>query len=1143
MVQEIGRATFKYAGSAVSYLNYYLFDFGNSVPVLKKLSVTSNSPLSGLRRLDRYVDIKWVDVSTDEKDLTNVYRQNIFNDILGGINRGANSCLYICIHFPFYKKAAFAHLSTLYKAITNASMPHKISFIGYCGDIAEMISPDEKNVEKLAPKAQAEAYKSFKEKNGVLINQRLVLFQNAFQNGIPLNLTNKSLSDTIALLLMQYSEHYDAIYPDTMTYSDATSFGISAISLDKYCFVDYVFCKAMLREMDSFGIMNDEISVNEVFAKAGAVLHEKDSILSKLIESGRKGNYDIVMAEKQIVQEADSIIKECRKILREDKSMTLRAAVLAALLQQKCDLFHQMVYNTDCSNLNDLYVAPINYFINNDKAKVYWKDDDTPLENPIPELKSVNIQLINTESQIRELEKITLDCEKQLSSTQEAGKVIAFSGDGYFHVNDKKYRLLPVTDEEPLQETYQSHAVNISSLDLSKNFREIQDQGGQGSCLAFALTSVFEYVMRINKRCEEIDLSEAFLYYNARKLDNENSVNEDSGLHFKPAIESLYKYGISVEALCRYDENSYDKEPPQAAYDDAGKRLLRKALNVSCSVNDVKSALADGYPVIGSFTLCPSFSNIVGGFVTMPTEEEIKALSSCGQGEVSKHSSHAMVIVGFDDNLQHFLVRNSWGTSWGDRGYCYMPYSYLETEGLCNFICILTEIESVGAFAFRSNDFPVLELDDTDVGIRYNKALIALRCENERVEVIKQKRITLLSQLEELKQKFSNNNECETYITKTHDKIKEEQNELEDKIRHERQWIAEEDDKYHDIKKILALKMAGYSASIWAIVWIYNKVIKFIADRDWIQSVVNSIDAALEYFSKWFLEKPKQFDVDLYVDWMHYVMIGLLLLWFLYKGSRAWSIWRNNTSEHVHQTEILERHIKEKQQEADCLRFNAQVACKWLIELNKIQANLQHRYTNLVSRINNLRSWYADINNAENSLNFLSEVPYTTLLDKDILDEFIKTRLSLGIEFDSFDDGTAQGGTAEAALKEYQEQLCNDVTLKLMENPRLKEFNVSEHIVTDAFTDIARKVVVRGDSDSVSLEHVKCQSDIFMHINSRQRGMIMPSTYIIAPSANDYRLRQKIKYGFDAYLPSSNPDCLVMLQIMCFNFDECMIFQ
>jgi C1A family cysteine protease len=38
---------------------------------------------------------------------------------------------------------------------------------------------------------------------------------------------------------------------------------------------------------------------------------------------------------------------------------------------------------------------------------------------------------------------------------------------------------------------------------------------------------------------------------------------------------------------------------------------------------------------------------------------------------------HAVLAVGYDDALQSFIVRNSWGPKWGIKGYCEMPYGYL----------------------------------------------------------------------------------------------------------------------------------------------------------------------------------------------------------------------------------------------------------------------------------------------------------------------------------------------------------------------------------------------------------------------------------------------------------------------------------
>ncbi|HBN08566.1 MAG TPA: hypothetical protein DD435_07915 [Cyanobacteria bacterium UBA8530] len=39
---------------------------------------------------------------------------------------------------------------------------------------------------------------------------------------------------------------------------------------------------------------------------------------------------------------------------------------------------------------------------------------------------------------------------------------------------------------------------------------------------------------------------------------------------------------------------------------------------------------------------------------------------------------HAVLAVGYDDAKKVLIVRNSWGSGWGDKGYFYMPYDNMK---------------------------------------------------------------------------------------------------------------------------------------------------------------------------------------------------------------------------------------------------------------------------------------------------------------------------------------------------------------------------------------------------------------------------------------------------------------------------------
>src|SRR5712691_8373135 len=54
---------------------------------------------------------------------------------------------------------------------------------------------------------------------------------------------------------------------------------------------------------------------------------------------------------------------------------------------------------------------------------------------------------------------------------------------------------------------------------------------------------------------------------------------------------------------------------------------------------------------------------------------------------------HAVVAAGYDDSTQQFIVRNSWGDGWGQKGYCMMPYGYLTDPQLARDFWAIYTVE------------------------------------------------------------------------------------------------------------------------------------------------------------------------------------------------------------------------------------------------------------------------------------------------------------------------------------------------------------------------------------------------------------------------------------------------------------------
>jgi hypothetical protein len=107
-----------------------------------------------------------------------------------------------------------------------------------------------------------------------------------------------------------------------------------------------------------------------------------------------------------------------------------------------------------------------------------------------------------------------------------------------------------------------------------------------------------------------------------------------------------------------------------------GFRLIRTSVS-DRSYAEVKRLLCFGVPVILEIKITPDVDNASGPWRT----HQIGTDTSVTRGQ------HYVSIVGYDDDAGRFLVENSWGPGWGDKGFFGVPYSSMPalTESLQHF--------------------------------------------------------------------------------------------------------------------------------------------------------------------------------------------------------------------------------------------------------------------------------------------------------------------------------------------------------------------------------------------------------------------------------------------------------------------------
>lgn len=204
-------------------------------------------------------------------------------------------------------------------------------------------------------------------------------------------------------------------------------------------------------------------------------------------------------------------------------------------------------------------------------------------------------------------------------------------------------------------------------VDLRKLMTPVENQGQTHSCVAHAVAGAYEYLAKKHLE-EDYDVSRMFIYYNARYLDDQSTIN-DGGSYIRKAIEGLQEYGACSEEMYPFDLESINDEPYQEAYDEGAEFLIEETQLVETNLSTWKHCLAEGHPIIFAINLYKSFDKQPKkGVIPQPSQRE----SSRGA-----HGAHAMLAVGYSDIDEVFIIRNSWGDHWGDQGYCYIPYDYL----------------------------------------------------------------------------------------------------------------------------------------------------------------------------------------------------------------------------------------------------------------------------------------------------------------------------------------------------------------------------------------------------------------------------------------------------------------------------------
>lgn len=238
-----------------------------------------------------------------------------------------------------------------------------------------------------------------------------------------------------------------------------------------------------------------------------------------------------------------------------------------------------------------------------------------------------------------------------------------------------------------------------AAKDLRAWCSPIEDQGSLSSCTANAGVGLMEYYQR-RAFGKYFDGSRLFLYKATRNLEGWTG---DTGAYLRSTMKAMVLFGIPPERYWPYQIGQFDVEPTAFCYSFGQSfktikyyRIDPPGTSTSKVLSAIRRNLAAGLALMFGFTVYSSIPPVGTGSGDIPFPGPAERVLG----------GHAIVAVGYDDKKQigkekgALLIRNSWGTEWGEQGYGWLPYAYVES-GLAVDFWSLVQAEFVDTDLFK----------------------------------------------------------------------------------------------------------------------------------------------------------------------------------------------------------------------------------------------------------------------------------------------------------------------------------------------------------------------------------------------------------------------------------------------------------
>lgn len=580
------------------------------------------------------------------------YLEKIYLDNIT-VDSGYDPEMHIVFYVPLYDKEK---LTVVNRIIACLPLEYRfvVNIVAISYDVAEAV----KLIKEPIKRDERNAYMKSVMSELVAMHDtekcsHIIFFQNRNVNGLSVDYDKDKLVSTLADVAINLIGYYDEIVKYIEDHRPIFTINSQSYVLDIYHLINSWLRDMFLNEASQYIVdYEDETAESKADEIFDRILKREQKVIKDFIATLDLYNHEYSVDELQKLFD-ENCLRKIDDIIREesaDASVTVKLFLYKKFrnISSVGDI-NSDTEMADAIRLDGLLVD--NLPMDENVADAYKR-----LEQCLKGIKAIKLQINKTESEVEALKRQISDSDYQILDHDSDG--LKFGNTIYKSMSQGNH---------PLSETYipSDGEMLPKSVDLRPQFTSVKNQGEQGACSAFTMVSVYEYFIR-RMYGDSVDLSEAYVYYNSRLQSGNTAI--DCGANFNDTLQAVSDNGFCVESLCPYDVKIFDKEPSQASYNDGKSRLVTEAKNVRIDISHIKSVLAKGLPVIISVKSIDTLRRNANGVISIDDTVELN------------ESYHAMVVCGYSDAEGYFIVRNSWGKEYGDKGYCYFPYSFFRND-------------------------------------------------------------------------------------------------------------------------------------------------------------------------------------------------------------------------------------------------------------------------------------------------------------------------------------------------------------------------------------------------------------------------------------------------------------------------------